>query len=252
VFAGLGARNGLESVLLVDAGYTGVPDVLDRPGTWFTAPPFVDPSGDGDLDALVRDLDRVSVLPDVAYKRYPVGGPAQPAVEALLHLRRHAITTADEVDRVIIEMPGRFEAFRDAAMPALNLRYLASIILIDGGLDFVAAQSQDRMRNDVTVARLMERVEVRHDPNQEAPAGEPRAESARVTVERRDGRSVEHFVPHVLGFPSHPMSPADVEHKAMELVAPRIGTARATELVDATRDLAAISARELVALVARD
>jgi 2-methylcitrate dehydratase PrpD len=250
VFAGLGARNGLESVLLVDAGYTGVPDVLDRPGTWFTAAPFADPDGDGDLDALVRDLDRASVLPDVAYKRFPVGGPAQPAVEALLHLRTHAVTAADDVDRVVIEMPGRFEAFRDAAMPALNLRYLASIILLDGLLDFVAAQSRERMGDDPAVARLMERVEVRHDPTQEAPPGEPRPESARVIIERRDGTSVEHFVPHVLGFPSHPMGAADVEHKATELMAPRLGAARAMDLVAATRDLDVVSARELVALVA--
>ena len=252
VFAGLGARNGLESVLLVDAGYTGVPDVLDRPGTWFASPPFADPSGDGDLDELVRDLDTVSVLPDVAYKRYPVGGPAQPAVEALLHLRRHSIASGADVVRVTIDMPGRFEAFRDAAMPALNLRYLSAIILLDGTLDFVAAQSQARMHDDVAVARLMERVEVRHDPSQEASPGQPRTESARVTVECVDGTRREHVVAHVLGFPSHPMRRADVEQKAAELVAPRLGAARSRELVDATRDLGAISARDLVALVASD
>lgn len=86
VFAGLGARNGLQSALLVDAGFRGIPEVADRPGTWFTSPPFTAEQGDGDLDALVDGLGTTSVLPLVAYKRYPVGGPSQPAVEALLEL----------------------------------------------------------------------------------------------------------------------------------------------------------------------
>jgi len=249
VFAGMGARNGLEAVLLVEAGYRGVPDALDRPGTWFTGSSG-DDRGHGDLDELVRDLGDQSVLTDTAFKRYPVGGPAQPAVEALLHLRRSSLPSADDVERIRIAMPGRFEAFRDAAMPALNLRYLASIIVLDGTLDFVAAQSRQRMREDPAVLELMARVEVSHDEAQESAPGEPRAESARVTVQRRDGSALEHFVPHVLGFPSHPMTAADVEAKALELTVPHLGAARAHALVQASSALDSVTSADLVALIA--
>ena len=248
VFAGLGARNGVDAVLLVQAGYRGVPDVLDRSGTWFTAAPFTSAEGDGDLDALTRDLG-ASVLPDVAYKRYPVGGPTQPAVEALLDMTDEL--DAADVDRVVIEMPGRYEAFRDAAMPALNLRYLAAIILLDGELDFVSAQSLSRMHDDPAVRAVMGRVEVRHDRDQEAGPGEPRTESARVTVVLREGESLTRFVPHVLGFPSHPMSPSDVESKAGALMAPHLGDDAAARVIEATRDLASVTAADLVALIAR-
>jgi 2-methylcitrate dehydratase PrpD len=247
VFAGLGARNGLQSALLVESGFRGVPDVADRPGTWFTGPLFAAEDGDGDLDALVEGLGSSSILPDVAYKRYPVGGPTQPAVEALLALSNEV--DAREVREVIIEMPGRADAFRDAAMPALNLGYLAAVILLDGRLDFVSAQSRDRMRDDSAAHALMELVEVRHDPAQEAAPGAARTESARVTIELDDGRQLERFVPHVLGFPSHPMSRADVEEKALELMARPLGPARAQRVVDACRDPRAHKAADFVSLI---
>jgi 2-methylcitrate dehydratase PrpD len=247
VFAGLGARNGVEAALLVEAGFRGVPDVIDRQGTWFTSAAFTDPAGDGDLGAWTDGLGGPAALRATAFKRYPVGGPTQPAVEGLLAVGARA----DDVDRVIIEMPGRWEAFRDAAMPALNLRYLAAIILLDGRLDFTAAQSLERMHGDDRVRELMGRVDVRHDPSQESGAGAARTESARVRVVRRDGETLERFVPHVVGFPSHPMPADDVRAKAIELVAPHLGAERADRLADACLVPSALGASDLAGLIAR-
>jgi 2-methylcitrate dehydratase PrpD len=250
VFAGMGARNGLDAALLVAAGYRGVPDVLDRPGTFFTSGPFADPAGDADLDGLVRDLDRPTAFELAAIKRYPVGGPTQPAVEALLDLVAHDVG-APNVASVVIELPGRWEAFRDAAMPALNLPYLTAVVLLDGRLDVVAAQSLERMHGDREVAELMARVEVRHDPDQEPPPGAERTESARVTLTLADGTIHRRFVPHVVGYPSHPMPAADVEGKARALVEPHLGRARTDALVDACRHVADHDAAAFAALVAR-
>jgi 2-methylcitrate dehydratase PrpD len=250
VFAGLGARNGVDAALLVEAGFRGVTDVVDRPGTWFTSPVLADVDGDGDLDRLVDGLGETSVFPLVACKRYPVGGPTQPAVEALLDLSAAGVE-AVEVDHVLVEMPGRWEAFRDAAMPALNLPYLAALILLEGGLDFTAAQSRDRLREDAAVHAVMGRVEVRHDPAQEAGPGEERTESARVRVTLRDGSTHERFVPHVAGFPSHPLSAGEVEAKAIALVEPHLGGSGAAALVEACRHPDRLDASAFAALVAR-
>lgn len=141
------------------------------------------------------------------------------------------------VASVKIAMPGRWQAFRDAAMPALNLRYLTAIILIDGRLDFVSAQSLERMHGDARAQALMTRVDVVHDPEQEHDPGEARTESARVEVVQTDGRRFEIFVPYVVGFPSHPMSKADVEAKALELMTPRLGPGRAKEVVARVWDI---------------
>ena len=89
-------------------------------------------------------------------------------------------------------------------------------------------------------------------PAQEAAPGQPRTESARVAVLLADGRRLERYVPHVLGFPSHPMSAADVEAKAAELMAPALGQARTTAVIEAVRDLEALpDAGALARLIAR-
>lgn len=248
VFAGMGARDGLQAALMVEAGFRGVRDSLDHPSGWMRASIFS--GGDADRGYLVEDLGVRSELPLTAYKRYPVGGPTQPAVEALLALRER-IGTA-EVASVLIEMPGRWQAFRDAAMPALNLRYLAAIILLDGRLDFVSAQSLERMRGDAAVHALMNRVEIRHDPAQEAEPGQPRTESARVIITCADGRCETAYVPHVLGFPSHPMGQAEVVAKALELMTPALGQARAQAVVEAVDGLEDLPrATTLIDLIAR-
>lgn len=247
VFAGMGARNGLQAVLLVEAGFRGVRSPVTTPGGWWTGRVFE--GGDAEPEA-ITDFEVLSALADTAYKRYPVGGPTQPAIEGLLALV--AEVDPAEVASVVIAMPGRWQAFRDAEMPALNLRYLTSIILIDGRLDFHDAQSLERMHGDEVVAARMATVDVVHDPDQESGPGRERTESARVTATLRSGETVERFVGHVVGFPSHPMTREDVESKAVELVAPHLGGDRAAQLVAACRDLDALPrATDLIDLIAR-
>jgi len=226
VFAGMPARNGLHAALLVQSGFTGVPRVLDQEGGWFLSPMFTRAS-DFDPDYLTDDLGTRFEMPLVAYKRYPVGGPTQPVVEAMLRLA--ARVSPDDVQGILIEMPGAARIFGAAEMPALSLPYLCSIILIDKRLDFDEAQSHDRMHNDAQVRALMPLVDAQHDPAQEA---EPRIESARVTLTRRDGTQEVEFVEHVRGFPANPMTHEDVEAKALELLVPKLGESRAQHVVD--------------------
>lgn len=233
VFAGMGARNGLQAALMVEQGFTGVPDSFDVAGGWLRSAAMS--GGDSNRRYLIEGLGSRFELNEAAFKRYPTGGPTQPAVEALLDLRR--TVTPGEVTAIRIEMPGRAQAFRDAAMPALSLPYLAAIIFLDGRLDFVAAQSLERMHGDAAVIAFRKLVEVVHDPAQEAAPGSPRTESARVTIERRGKASVTRYVPFVRGFPSHPMSRADVEAKARDLIEPALGAAGAKELLAVTRKI---------------
>lgn len=248
VFAGMGARNGLQAALMVEAGFRGVRDSFDNPEGWLRAAPFA--GGDSNIAYLVEGLGERTELTETAFKRYPVGGPTQPAIHGLLELLPKI--DRSRVQSVHIDMPGRWQAFRDAAMPALNLRYTTSLILIDGKLDFVSAQSLDRMASDLRVKAMMERVTIAHDPAQEAPAGSPRTESARVTVMEVGGKRHEIYIPYVVGFPSHPMKRDEVEAKAMELMTPPLGRQRAKQIVDRVGALDSMqSAGDLVKLIAR-
>jgi 2-methylcitrate dehydratase PrpD len=227
VFAGMPARNGVHAALLAGAGFTGVLDSFDVRGGWFTSRQFRAEGSDYNPEYLTEDLGERFEMPLVAYKRFPVGGPTQPVVQAMLELA--ARVDRDQVARVVIEMPGAVDAFANAEMPALNLPYLCSIILIDGKLDFEMADSMERKTSDPEVHALMPLVQVSHDPEQEAV---PRKESARVTISLRDGRQESTFVEHVLGYPPNPMSHEDVEQKAMELMERVLGASRTRSLID--------------------
>ena len=232
VFAGMPARNGVHAALLAEAGFSGVQDSLEATGGWFSSPMFNSERSDFDPRYLVEDLGVRFELPLVAYKRFPVGGPTQPVVQAMLELAPRV--RRSDVTRIEVEMPGRTAVFASADMPALNIPYLCSVILVDGTLTFEMADSLQRRSSDAEVQRLMAHVSVKHDPAQEAV---PRKESARVTVVLRDGRSESVFVEHVRGYPGNPMNRQDVEAKARELMGPILGPTPTDALIQLTSAL---------------
>lgn len=247
VFGGMPARRGTECALLVESGFTGIGDPFVGAPGWLNSSMFKRPGSDFDPAYLTEELGERFELPLVGYKRYPVGGPTQPVIELMLGLIEDL--DKERVRKVRIEMPGRTGAFATAQMPALNLPYLCSIILADGTLDFVAAQSRERFLTDAAIRASMANVEVIHDPAQEAS---PRVESARVTLTLDDGTRHQRFVDHVKGFPAHPFERRDVEEKAMELTAPHLGRERARRLCETVWQVEKVAhVDELVALVAR-
>ena len=233
VFAGMGARNGMQAATMAGLGFTGVPDSLDAENGWFRWPAL---TGEGsDPARLIDRLGERFELSLAAMKRYPVGGPTQPAVRALLELRK--TVNPERVAAIRVEMPGAAETFRRANMPALNIPYLAAIIMLDGRLDFEDAQSLDRMANDQAARSFAEKVTVVEDPSQHTGEGEERTESARVTTTLIDGSERTRYVAYVPGFPTHPMSTDEIETKARELVQPALGKRKADRLIDLCADL---------------
>ncbi len=226
VFAGMPARNGASAALLVHNGFTGTADPLNGSPGWLDSATFIGPTSDMDRNKLITDLGEDFQMPLVAYKRYPVGGPTQPSVEAMLALVKEVDAT--QVESIEIKMPGKPEIFANAKMPALNLPYLCSVILEDGTLDFYAAQSHERFHSP-SIRDKMARVSVLYDGSMEQV---PRTEPALVTMTLTDGSTKSHFVEHVLGYPTRPMSHDDVEQKAKELLLPIIGEQRAMELIN--------------------
>lgn len=226
-FAGMPARRGAECALLVESGFTGIGDPFAGDPGWLNSSLFTRSESDFDARVLTDGLGEKFELASIGCKRYPVGGPTQSAVELMLKLVKEV--DPRRIRQVRVQMPGRAEAFASAEMPALNLPYLCSIIILDGELDFVAAQSRERFLNDRRVKAFMPNVTVLHDPSQERT---PRVESARVPLTLDDGTQREEFLDHVKGFPEHPMERADVVEKARDLMAPRLGARRTQRTVD--------------------
>ncbi|WP_225871507.1 MmgE/PrpD family protein [Qipengyuania atrilutea] len=227
VFGGMGARNGLQAAMMAQLGFTGVPASFDNENGWFRWRAF---QGEGkDHASLVEGLHERYEMSLAAMKRYPVGGPTQPAVRALLDLRQ--TVRPEAVERIVVAMPGEAATFERANMPALNIPYLAAIIMLDGRLDFVDAQSLSRQENDEAARGFAQKVTVVRDEAQEMGEGEDRTESARVTVSLKDGSQQERYIAYVPGFPTHPLAKPEVEEKARELVEPVLGKAKANRLI---------------------
>jgi 2-methylcitrate dehydratase PrpD len=240
-------RRGAECALMVEAGFTGIGDPFTGDPGWLNSSMFTSATSDFNPAYMIEKLGERFEMPLIAYKRYPVGGPTQPVIELLLGLIKE-IPPA-RIKHVRIEMPGRTGAFATAEMPALNIPYLCSIILADGRLDFVSAQSRERFLTDAKIRAFMRNVEVIHDPKQEA---EPRIESARIILRLDDGSTRERFLDHVKGFPAHPFDRKDVEEKAMELMGPHLGEARAREVCATAWKLESVpNVRQIVQMIAR-
>lgn len=232
LFGGMPARNGAYAALLIHLGFTGVSDPFDGSPGWLESCTFLGADSDMDRQKLTYKLGEDFELPLVGYKRYPVGGPLQAGVEGLLTLIK--TVNREDIVKVIIKMPGgRVNSFSVAEMPALNLRYLAAVILEDGELTFKMAMSDERMSTD-SIRKKMEMVTLVHDRSQER---EPRVESAIVEVTLRNGEKKQIFIEHVRGFPANPMNRDDVHTKAMDLLTPVLGTSQSKTLVETVWNL---------------
>lgn len=110
-------------------------------------------------------------------------------------------------------------------MPALNPKYLLATIMLGGRIEFVSAQSWERMLGYKSVQETMSKVNIVEDQSQEAAPGEPRIESARVSVEETSGQQHEVFIPFVKDCLSHPMGKEEVDEKVLKLMAPYLSTA---------------------------
>ncbi len=227
VIAGWPAYGALLAVSLVEAGWTGVDDVFDGD------PNFLDiVGGSPDPSCLADELGVRFEVERTHLKVHSVGSPAQAPVQALLGLLiDHGLVDTD-VTGVEVTLPAvlAHTVQRSRRMANINLQYLLSITLADGGLGFAAAhddsrfESWDRAGGDG-------RIQVVPD----ADAAPRRQAVVRLTT--ADGRVLERRVDPVRGSPENPMSGDEVAAKAMDLMAPVLGDGLAADIVGATRDV---------------
>jgi 2-methylcitrate dehydratase PrpD len=241
-FAGMGARNGVTAALMVQSGFSGVPDVLEGEHNALEAH-----STQPRPEEMAADLGKRFYVTETAIKTFSVGYPIQSALDALLTLRRQHGLTAANVDRVVVRLPEDGAGIvNDSAMPDVNLQYLAAVALIDGTVSFDASHSFERMR-DPQVLAVKQRVQLVGDRALMDPAA-PR--SANVDVHLRDGRMVTHFTRFAPGTKENPLDTAAVAGKARSLIAPVLGGSRSEQIIERVNALESLtSIRDLVRLL---
>jgi 2-methylcitrate dehydratase PrpD len=228
-FAGMGARNGVSAALMVQAGFTGVDDVLDGEHNMLDAL-----STQPRPEEMLADLGSRFYDTESAIKTFSVGYPIQAPVDALLTLMREHGLTADNVQEIVARLPEDGALIVDnRAMPDVNLQYVLAVTLLEGTVSFVDSHSHERMK-DPRVLTVKERVRLIADKALMVPDA-PR--SGRVDVTLRDGRTVSHFTRHPPGTKENPLTQDAVNAKARSLIEPVLGSEKAGSIIGAVDEL---------------
>ncbi len=228
-FAGMPARNGATAALMVSAGFSGVDDVFSGERNFFEAfAPKPDPA------QLMDGLGERFEILGTNIKKWCVGSPAQSALDAMTQIIDAAGLTAAEVDKVTIHLPTRSARTVDGApMPDVNVQHLLAVLLIDGALTFQSVHDHERMQ-DPQVLALRKRMKIQ--PSEELMHARPRRQAI-VDVITRDGVHLSRRAVAVRGTADNPMSRAEVEAKARDLIAPILGSSSGDALIAALRGL---------------
>lgn len=222
-FGGMGARNGVFAALIVRAGATGVADALTGHHSFLHA--FAE---NADEALLTGGLGERFEVMNASIKKWCVGSPIQAALDSLTGLMAEHRLAAADVRRMMVTMPDdRLHIVSNRDIPDICLQHLLAITLLDGTLTFAGSHDEARM-HDPAVLALRDRIAV--VASSELTRARP-ARQAIVALECVDGRRLEKRTYAVRGTPDNPMTPAEVEAKADELIAPVLGAAKAAEVV---------------------
>ncbi len=224
-FGGMAGRNGVTAAAMVQAGFTGVDDVLSGPRNFlFAFSPEPQP------ERFVEALGERYEIMHTNIKKWSVGSPVQAVLDSLQALVVEPRLSAEEVDAVTIRMSDRESHVVDGSgMPNVNVHHLAALMIIDGTVSFASAHDTSRL-DDPAVKEMRARVELQPDPDL------PRRHPV-IILKTRDGNTREHATHAVRGTPDNPMTRDEVAHKARELISTILGGERSDALIAAVWDL---------------
>jgi 2-methylcitrate dehydratase PrpD len=225
VFAGMGARNGVTSVLFVQNGFTGEDDIFSGPNNFLEL--FCPAKSE-----IPKWIDNLGIYYEISIaniKKFSVGSPIQAAAEAMTILVAKYGLTADKIKGIDVHLPPQCALIvNNRSMPDVNCQYIVSVILLDGSLTFKACESYERM-SDPKVREVQSRVNLIGDSKF---ADQERQRPGLVRVHLTDGRTLEEFVPAVRGTFDNPMTRSEVEAKSLDLLQDILGSDRAKKLID--------------------
>jgi 2-methylcitrate dehydratase PrpD len=240
-YAATPARNGVTAALLVQSGFTGNRDVLEGDKN------IIETYAPCDPGKLLSELGERFTITGCLVKKYPVGSPMMEAVDATVHLvAQHSIKPEDVV-KVVARLPeSGARTVNDRHMPDVNIQYILSAILLDGQLTFEAAHDYQRLQ-DRRLLEIKERVQLVFD--QELERSGKRFQGL-VEIALKDGSTLREHVINCRGRPENPMSPEEVEKKAVWLMEPVLGRERVDQLIGSIRRIESVPGiRELTDLL---
>jgi 2-methylcitrate dehydratase PrpD len=229
VFAGMTARSGVTSALVVRSGWTGVEDVLSGTDNFFQAYcPSADPG------VLIDKLGERHEIAQTDIKKWTVGSPIQAVLDALVILLKRHPFEADDVQHITVWLAPREAAtVNNREMPDICVQHMVAVTLLDKTATFASAHDKARMQDP---AVLRQRAKVQLLPDQQLERFLP-TRAAKVEVTLIDGTQLAEEVDVVRGTSKNPMTRHEIVGKARDLVAPILGAATCSKLIEKVLNL---------------
>jgi 2-methylcitrate dehydratase PrpD len=203
---------------------------------------------DPDWGAALASLGGRFNITQMTQKNHSACGHIHAAIDAVLALKAEHGIAPERVKRIVartyrtaLEVAG-IENPRTVFEAKFSLPYCLAAALVVGSVR-IDAFSPERLA-DPAIRGLLAKVEMEVEPKLDASF--PKQRAAIVEIELEDGRRFQHFAPTRKGDPDAPLSDAELQDKARELIAPILGpvpTARFLETLwtlDRVRDLSAL------------
>jgi 2-methylcitrate dehydratase PrpD len=228
-FGGMNARSGVTSALLVRGGWTGVEDILTGTDNFFQAfEPAADPAGVVDKLGERFEIMRTNI------KKWSVGSPIQAALDGVEALRAEHPFTPDQVQQVTVRLAtDEANIVNNREIPGISLQHMIAVMLLDKTITFRSAHDDARMK-DADVLRQRAKVQLVKD--EELQNLMP-LRVAIVDIQLTDGTKLTKRVDNVRGTPENPMTREEVVAKARDLIAPVMGQAVTSKLVEQVMNL---------------
>jgi 2-methylcitrate dehydratase PrpD len=218
------ARNGVTAALLVQAGWTGVDDILSGADNFLMAfSPQADPA------VLIEKLGERYEVMRTNIKKWSVGSPIQAPLDGMEALLKKHSFRAALVKKVVVRSATQEAVIVDnRTMPDLCLQHMIAVMLVDGTASFRSAHDQKRMQDP---AILRERAKVDLVADEALDRLLPKR-VAIVEVTLTDGTHLSERIEAVRGTAENPMTPEEVVAKSRDLIGPVFGTAACAALID--------------------
>jgi len=229
VFAGMPARNGVSSALLIQLGGTGVQDIFTGADNFLLAfAPKADPAQLLDKLGERYEVTRTNI------KKWTVGSPIQAPLDALENLRKRRPFEADQVQKVTVRVAtSEAKTVNNREMPDICMQHMIAVMLIDKTASFAAAHDKPRMK-DAALLRVRAKVEL--IPDEELERQYPKRETI-VEVTLNDGTRLMERVDAVRGTAENPMTREEVVAKGRDLMTPVLGADKSAKLIARVLDL---------------
>jgi 2-methylcitrate dehydratase PrpD len=230
LFAGKPASIAVLSATLIRSGWSGVKDIFSGSDNFYEAlAPRENGAVKADPALLVDKLGDRYEIARTNIKKWTVGSPIQAPLDALAGFFQQRTFTAADVKKVAVRVAtDEANTISNRDIPDICMEHMVAVMLLDKTVTFKSVHDKARMK-DPAVLRERAKVEVLADPR--IDARRPRREAI-VELTLNDGTELTQWVRDVRGTADNPMTRDEVVEKARDLIAPVLGTAACSTLIN--------------------